>query len=76
MCTKVQQGLVYAFKGGPSFPKGNFTDDCSGLIPCPEKKVLFLKNFNKFYNQNQIIRLLWFLKTMKIKLDLDLSLQF
>jgi hypothetical protein len=45
--TKVQQGLVYAFKGGPSFPKGNFTDDCSGLIPCPEKKVLFLKKFRQ-----------------------------
>ena len=38
---KVQDGLIYMFKGGKNLPSGNITDKCplGSVLPCPQAHV-------------------------------------
>ena len=39
LCFQAEEGELYVFYGGSSFPSGNATRGCRKIDPCPGEKV-------------------------------------
>ena len=39
LCFQAEEGELYVFYGGSSFPSGNATRGCQKIDPCPGEKV-------------------------------------
>jgi len=40
LCFLAEEGELYVFYGGSSFPSGNATRGCQKIDPCPGEKVI------------------------------------
>ena len=40
LCLLAEEGELYVFYGGNSFPSGNATRGCQKIDPCPGEKVI------------------------------------
>ena len=40
LCLLAEEGELYVFYGGSSFPSGNATRGCQKIDPCPGEKVI------------------------------------